>query len=105
MKKHNLQITTWVILLLVFTGLTGCSMMSQVGKTVRNATTFGKHKTIVKVDDSLIIPPGLRNSAASSHIHSAGNIQPMIQVFCSIEQKEPLMKIIPGLSMVKICCC
>lgn len=76
MKKHNSQITTWVILLLVFTGLTGCSMMSQVGKTVRNATTFGEHKTIVKVDDSLIIPPSLRDPAASSAKQAQAPVTP-----------------------------
>jgi cell division protein FtsN len=45
---------------MIFTGLAGCSVMSKVGKTARNLTTFGDNKSTIAVDDSLIIPPSLK---------------------------------------------
>ncbi len=60
MINRKLKISTGAVLIVTLTGLAGCSVMSKVGKTARNMTTFGDNKNTISVDDTLIIPPSLK---------------------------------------------
>ncbi len=60
MINRKQQFSRGLILVLTLTGVAGCSVMSKVGKTARNLTTFGGNKHKVAVDDTLIIPPSLK---------------------------------------------
>lgn len=59
MINHK-QLFSIGIILVSLSSMMGCSVISKVGKTAKNMTTFGKHKEAVAVDDSLVIPPTLR---------------------------------------------
>jgi cell division protein FtsN len=66
MINEKLKLSTGLILIVSFAGLSGCSVMSKVGKTARNLTTFGSNKTAVAIDEKLIIPPSLKQPATTS---------------------------------------
>jgi len=48
-----------LVLTITLTGVTGCSFFGKIGKSVRNATTFGSDKSIA-VNEELVIPPSLK---------------------------------------------
>lgn len=77
MLNEKLKISTGLILIVSFAGLSGCSVMSKVGKTARNLTTFGSNNRAVAVDDKLVIPPSLKQAATTSS-HQASK-QPTAQ--------------------------
>lgn len=64
MINRKLNIGANIILITIFAGLSGCSVFSKVGKSARNMTTFGSDKSTVGTDDTLVIPPSLRQPAA-----------------------------------------
>lgn len=64
MLNSKLKASTGLIVLVAATGLTGCSTMSQVGKSARNLTNFGGHSA-ADIDNSLIVPPTLKIPAGS----------------------------------------
>jgi len=66
MLKSKLNISTRVILLAIVVGLSGCSTLSQVGKSTRNLTTFGSNSP-ADIDNTLIIPPSLKVPANNSN--------------------------------------
>ncbi len=59
MIKSRVLLNTGIILGFTLTGVTGCSMFSKVGKSVRNMTNFGGHNRVA-VNESLVIPPSLK---------------------------------------------
>jgi len=65
MLNNKLKINSTLILFLTVFGLSGCSVMSKVGKTARNLTTFGGNSA-TDIDEKLIIPPTLKVPAGSS---------------------------------------
>ena len=65
MLNRKYKISTSFVLLLAVTGLSGCSTLSQVGKSARNLTNFGGH-SVADVDNNLIIPPTLKVPADAS---------------------------------------
>lgn len=58
MLNRKCKIGTSIVLIMAFAGLSGCSVFSKAGKSVRNMTTFGNNT--VGTDDTLVIPPSLR---------------------------------------------
>ena len=60
MLNRKLKIGTSIVLITTFAGLSGCSVLSKVGKSARNMTTFGSNKSTAGTDDTLVIPPSLR---------------------------------------------
>ena len=66
MLNEKLKISIGLILIVSFAVLSGCSVMSKVGKTARNLTTFGSNNPAVAVDDKLVIPPSLKQPATTS---------------------------------------
>ncbi len=62
-RKFNIGIS--LLLITTVTGLSGCSMISQVGKSARNMTIFGGNKDTVATDSTLVIPPSLREPGTS----------------------------------------
>ncbi len=65
MLKTKLKISTSILLLVTVAGLSGCSVLSKVGKSARNLTTFG-NSNVSGVDEKLIIPPTLKVPPKSS---------------------------------------
>ena len=65
MLNRKFKISTGIVVLVAVTGLTGCSTMSQVGKSARNLTNFGGHSA-ADIDNSLIVPPTLKIPAGST---------------------------------------
>ncbi len=59
MLNSKLKISTSILLLVTISGLSGCSTLSQVGKSARNLTTFGGNSA-TDIDNTLIIPPSLK---------------------------------------------
>ena len=64
MINRKLNIGTSIVLITTLVGLSGCSVLSKVGKSARNMTTFGSNKSTAGTDDTLIIPPSLREPGA-----------------------------------------
>ncbi len=64
MLNRKLKIGTYLVLITTFAGLSGCSVLSKVGKSARNMTTFGSNKSTAGTDDTLVIPPSLREPGA-----------------------------------------
>ncbi len=60
MINRKIKIGTSIVLITTFAGLSGCSVLSKVGKSARNMTTFGSNKSTAGTDDTLVIPPSLR---------------------------------------------
>ena len=60
MLNRKLKISTGIIFGITLAAVSGCSVMSKVGKTARNLTTFGNGNKAIAVDDTLIIPPSLK---------------------------------------------
>ena len=54
-----------MILLVTVFGLSGCSTLGKVGKSVRNITTFGGSRP--DVDNTLVIPPSLKIPGGTSN--------------------------------------
>lgn len=65
MLNSKLKISTVIVLIVTLSGLSGCSTMSQVGKSARNLTNFGDNNAL-DIDDTLIIPPTLKIPIGSS---------------------------------------
>lgn len=57
--NKKLYVGIGVVLTLSLTGITGCSYLGKVGKSVRNATKVGGQDKIA-VNEELIIPPSLK---------------------------------------------
>lgn len=85
MLNEKLKISIGLILIVSFAGLSGCSVMSKVGKTARNLTTFGSNNRAVAVDDKLVIPPSLKQPATTSS--NQASKQPTAQV--QAKSKQP----------------
>ena len=68
MIKHTFLMNSGVILVISFAGLSGCSTISNAGKSVRNMTSFSQQSSTnsVAVNEELIIPPSLRVPASAS---------------------------------------
>ena len=64
MLNRKLRIGTSVVLITTFAGLSGCSVLSNMGKSARNMTTFDSNKSTAGTDDTLVIPPSLRQPSA-----------------------------------------
>jgi len=60
MLNRKLKIRTGIIFVITITAVSGCSVMSKVGKTAKNLTTFGSGNGAIAVDDTLVIPPSLK---------------------------------------------
>ncbi|MEH6456623.1 MAG: SPOR domain-containing protein [Cocleimonas sp.] len=65
MFNSKIKISTGMTLLVTVFGLSGCSTISQVGKSARNLTTFGTNKP-ADIDNTLIIPPSLKIPGSNS---------------------------------------
>jgi len=65
MLNSKLKTSTRIILLVTVAGISGCSTLSQVGKSARNLTTFGGNSP-ADIDNTLIIPPSLKVPANNS---------------------------------------
>ena len=78
MLNRRFKISTGIIVLVTVTGLSGCSTMSQVGKSARNLTNFGGNSA-ADIDNSLIVPPTLKIPAGSSANTSAAAARPSQQ--------------------------
>ncbi len=65
MLNRKLRIGTSIVLMTTFAGLSGCSVLSNMGKSARNMTTFGSNKSTAGTDETLVIPPSLRQPGAS----------------------------------------
>jgi len=65
MLNSKLKISTSIILLVTVFGLSGCSVLSKVGKSARNLTSFGGSSP-ADIDNTLIIPPSLKIPADNS---------------------------------------
>ena len=59
MLNNKLKFSTSILLLATVSGLSGCSTLSQVGKSARNLTSFGGNSA-TDIDNTLIIPPSLK---------------------------------------------
>ena len=64
MLNRKFRIGTSIVLITTFAGLSGCSVLSNMGKSARNMTTFGGNKSTAGTDDTLVIPPSLRQPGA-----------------------------------------
>ena len=67
MLNSKLKISTGIVLLVTLSGLSGCSTLSQVGKSARNLTNFGGNSA-ADIDNDLIIPPTLKIPAGNSNL-------------------------------------
>lgn len=65
MLDRKLKISTSIVLFATVSVLSGCSMLSKVGKSARNLTNFGG-TSVADVDDKLVIPPTLKVPVNSS---------------------------------------
>ena len=68
MIKNTFLMDCGIILAISFTGLSGCSTISNAGKSVRNMTSFSQQNSTnnFAVNEKLIIPPSLRAPACTS---------------------------------------
>ena len=82
-RKHNISAN--IVLIITVSGLSGCSTLSQVGKSARNLTTFGGN-SVTEVDNDLIIPPSLKLPAEAKPKQTASSI-PARQV--ATKQPQP----------------
>ena len=69
MIKHTFLMSSGIILAISFTGLSGCSTISNAGKSVRNMTSFSQQNSTnsVAINEQLVIPPSLRAPASTSN--------------------------------------
>lgn len=67
MIKQTILINGGIILALSFAGLSGCSTISNAGKSVRNMTSFSQQSSTnsIAVNEKLVIPPSLRVPASA----------------------------------------
>lgn len=69
-KTNKLFSTIGIMLIASSMGISGCSIMDKAGKSVRKMTSFGSQQSTdtssVAVNETLIIPPSLRNPASAS---------------------------------------
>ncbi len=88
MNKQKVIICTGLLLSVALSGLTSCSVMGKVGKSVRNITSMGASRDVA-VDEKLIIPPSLQNpnqvrtTAKTRRTHSAQRKAPTRSGFVS----------------------
>lgn len=68
MIKHRFLMNSGIILTISFAGLSGCSTISNAGKSVRSMTSFSQQSSTnsIVVNEELIIPPSLRVPASVS---------------------------------------
>jgi len=68
MIKNTFLMSSGIIFAISFTGLSGCSTISNAGKSVRNMTSFSQQNSTnnIAVNETLIIPPSLRAPASAS---------------------------------------
>lgn len=72
--KNKLYISIGMVLTLSLTGVTGCSYLGKVGKSVRNATTVGDQDKIA-VNEELIIPPSLKTPTTATKSKSTNQVK------------------------------